>query len=226
MLDLAAYLDYKTFLLEWMNRYKARPPYTTMPRGKADPRVLGRLAGHGCLWLVLPQTPPPPSEVDSSTERWWVEHAAFLDEHWFGDVRVMRLVPMLEEVGDYGEPLAILGDAVELLRAPIACKDNMVLVTLPWRARRPLQRDLQVFVQLLAPDGRAVVLRDRRPLSGFAPTSTWQPGTVIVDRYALPLPSTGGPFRLIAGLYAPATGQRLSVGADGGNFVDLGLVPP
>lgn len=174
-----------------------------MLRGKADSHILERLARHSRLWLVLPQTPPPPSEVDSSTERWWVEHAAFLDEHWFGDVRVMRLVPVLEESSSYRGPVAILGDTVELLRAPVTYKGGMVLVTLPWRTWRPLQQDLQVFVQLLSPD--------------------WQPGTVVIDRYALPLPSTGGPLRLIAGLYDPATGKRLPV-AGGGDFADLGLV--
>jgi hypothetical protein len=79
-----------------------------------------------------------------------------------------------------------------------------------------------VFVQLLNPAGQVVAQVDQQPLAGTAPTTTWLPGEIITDPYTLALSAEVSPgvYRLIAGMYNAATGQRLPV-AGGGNFVEL-----
>jgi hypothetical protein len=44
---------------------------------------------------------------------------------------------------------------------------------------------------------------DREPGGGLVPTTIWQPGQTIVDRYgvAIPLDTTPGRYRIAMGLY-------------------------
>jgi hypothetical protein len=50
-----------------------------------------------------------------------------------------------------------------------------------------------------------------QPQAGRASTTTWLPGEVVADAYSLQLPEKlpAGAYRLIAGMYDAATGQRL-----------------
>jgi len=212
---------YLPFVSQWMNHYKALPPYTAVIRGDASERLLYRLAQHRRIWLILPHTPPAPSEAASSTEHWWAEHAAFLDDQWVGQVRVVQFIPVPAADDTPMRPVAVLDDAIELLSPTITRIDKWVIVTLPWRVLQPPNRDLRIFVQLLGQDGRPIALHDRIPQSGFAPTTSWQPNQIIVDRYALGLPVHSGSFELIVGFYDPGTGMRLPV-SGGRDFVYLG----
>lgn len=215
--------EYFPFVSQWMNHYKAPLPYTAIIRGETDERLLQRLTQYRRVWLVLPRTPPAPSDAASSTEQWWAQRAAFLDEQWIGQVRVVRYVPVLKGSNTEIKSVAVLGDGIELLSPNIGRTDRLVIVTLAWVARHAPKRDLHVFVQLLGMEGLPVALQDRMPQSGFAPTTTWQANQVVVDRYALTMPVSGGPFRLIVGLYDPHTGTRLLT-TEGRDFVYLGDV--
>jgi mannosyltransferase len=94
----------------------------------------------------------------------------------------------------------------------------VVPLTLFWLARQPVKEDLKVFVHLLDPGGQLVAQRDSEPVAGLRPTSTWAVGEPIVDRYGVLLPGDlpAGEYRLIAGLYNPASGERLGVVASPG----------
>jgi hypothetical protein len=122
---------------------------------------------------------------------------------------------------------ARLGEGIELLgydaqrSRPVAGGDPVSLgaaartldVTLYWRTATPVKDDLTVFVQLLDPAGRLVTQHDGQPLYGYLPTSSWSPGDLIPDRHRLPLPEelSPGRYRLIAGMYALETLERLPV---------------
>ena len=90
--------------------------------------------------------------------------------------------------------------------------------------------ELRGFVQLVAPDGSLVAQQDGIPGGGYAPSTGWKPGAPVADRRGLALPADMAPgdYRLIAGLYDAATGQRLPVtGPDGtaaDDFVRLGTI--
>jgi hypothetical protein len=65
---------------------------------------------------------------------------------------------------------------------------------------------------------------DSVPQEGGYPTIWWLPGEVVADRLTLDLPvdaPQGAEYRLIVGLYDPATGERLPVADTGADFVEL-----
>ena len=66
-------------------------------------------------------------------------------------------------------------------------------------------------MQLVGPDGRVYGQHDAPPLAGSVPTSTWTPGEVLTDTYRFNVAADAPPgeYRLIVGVYLPATGERL-----------------
>ncbi len=118
--------------------------------------------------------------------------------------------------------LQLLG--YELAAGPLAPGDALA-VTLYWQARAEMAVDYTVFAQLLNSANQVVAQVDTPPLAGAAPTTTWLPGEFLTDPYRLPLPADlpPGQYRLIAGLYDPATGQRLPTSSTS-DFVELGRV--
>ena len=86
-------------------------------------------------------------------------------------------------------------------------------VTLFWEALRPMERDYTVFVQLLGPEGRIRAQWDSQPADGLHPTSHWQPGEIICDRYDLTVAvdTPPGNYQIVTGMYLLQTGERLAV---------------
>ena len=86
-----------------------------------------------------------------------------------------------------------------------------VNLRLVWRADAPPAADYTIFAHLLDATGQIVAQHDRAPEGGFYPTSQWDVGESVADIYPLTLPETLAPgaYRLVVGLYDPATGQRL-----------------
>lgn len=106
-----------------------------------------------------------------------------------------------------------------------------LLVALRWESLRPVDYDYQVFVHLLNANHEKLAQRDGQPVQWMRPTSTWQPGEEIVDRYGLLLPRDlpQGSYTIAVGLYDPVSGQRLPVSAGPGDYaIELGpiLVEP
>jgi hypothetical protein len=92
---------------------------------------------------------------------------------------------------------------------------------LAWQTDPPPGTDYTVFAQLLDLENKLVASFDRPPLDGAYPTSTWWPGQTIIDPRYIPLRGTPpGEYRLIVGLYDPATQQRLLTGS-GADFIEL-----
>ena len=80
-------------------------------------------------------------------------------------------------------------------------------LTLVWRAHSTPSADYTVFVHALAADAYNVIGHDAPPTH---PTSTWPPGQLIIDIHEFEIP-TDQPISLVAGLYLPATGERVSI---------------
>jgi hypothetical protein len=99
-----------------------------------------------------------------------------------------------------------------------ASPGETIHLTLYWQALAKMQEDYVVFVHLLLREDQIWARVDSPPLDGFAPTSTWQPGWIIEDRYEL---TTGldippGAYQIEVGLYLPQAGKRLGIlGPDG-----------
>ncbi|MDH7485482.1 MAG: glycosyltransferase family 39 protein [Anaerolineae bacterium] len=94
---------------------------------------------------------------------------------------------------------------------------DIVYLQLWWACDAPVARDWKVFTHLLGPpraDGSPLWAgQDAEPGQGSVPTSTWQPGEVILDEYQLRLPqeTPPGEYWLEIGLYEGAGGQRAPV---------------
>ncbi len=102
-----------------------------------------------------------------------------------------------------------------------------ILLALRWEALQPVAADYQVFVHLLDGNGTRIAQRDGQPVQWMRPTSTWQAGEQITDRYGILLPDDLPPglYTLLVGLYDPVTGQRLAVSAGPGDYaIELGPV--
>jgi len=130
---------------------------------------------------------------------------------------------------DFDDGVRLLG--YDLETTTLKPGDSLAL-TLYWQARQPVEHRYKVFTHILGsshnPASGTPVWgqQDNEPVSGTRPTSTWQPGEVIVDGYVLTLDpqAPAGDYTLEIGLYDPATGQRLPVLDAEGNAVADHLV--
>jgi hypothetical protein len=122
---------------------------------------------------------------------------------------------------DLSQPLTLqFGDLATLrgydLPTSSAAPGEPVELTLYWHIDRQADDIISTFVHLLGPDGRIIVQGDQWP--GGLPSDGWIPGQVIIDEYAIQLPEDAplGTYKIVLGLYPPATGVRLPiVGEDG-----------
>jgi 4-amino-4-deoxy-L-arabinose transferase-like glycosyltransferase len=95
-----------------------------------------------------------------------------------------------------------------------------------WQTQLPLMARYKVFAQLLGPNNAVVGQSDSFPGAGQRPTTGWLPGEIIADSHTLTFtaPPAAGAYRLIAGLYNPLTGQRLSLVNGQGDTILLAQV--
>jgi mannosyltransferase len=167
------------------------------------------------------------SDPDGLVESWLGAHAYKAEDRWQGNMRFV--IYATQQPGD-DWPVqtsgALLGEQIRLLSYALSSQEitsgDVLQLQMKWQAERQPEADYTVFVQLLDPRDQVVAQRDAPP--GDSPTSQWQPGQQIVDNHGL-LVSHGtapGDYRLILGMYNPATGQRLPVGEQ--DYIDLGLV--
>ena len=87
-----------------------------------------------------------------------------------------------------------------------------------WQAERAVGQDYTVFVHLYDAAGHLVASHDGTPVYGYLPTSRWPVGQIVRDRHDIQLPDDlpSGDYRLTAGLYDAATGERLRLRNTGG----------
>jgi hypothetical protein len=163
-------------------------------------------------------------EAGGFVEGWLNQNAYRADDRWFGSLRLAlygtTALPPPQQATEMSG--ARFGDVIELTGTDLAETQlrpgDVVPLTLFWRTGQPVEEDLKVFVHLLDPGGQLVAQRDSEPVAGMRPTSTWAVDEPIVDRYGVLLPGDlpAGEYRLIAGLYNPADGERFEVVASAG----------
>ena len=91
---------------------------------------------------------------------------------------------------------------------------EVVYLQLWWASESAVERDWTIFTHVLGPqrpDGSPVWAgHDSQPGLGSVPTSTWEPGELILDEHQLQLPPDmpPGKYALEVGLYDQSTGER------------------
>ena len=109
---------------------------------------------------------------------------------------------------ELGQRAALLGANF----APTSIKASAPLtVTLVWQGRAEMDVSYRVFLHLLKPDGSLLTQSDGEPAHWTRPTTCWAPGEVLLDERLLVIPADAPPgqYALVAGLYDPATADRL-----------------
>ncbi len=117
---------------------------------------------------------------------------------------------------------ATVGNAAQLLGysdtpGPLL-PGNDLTVNLFWRALPgAADADLSAFVQLLDRQGQVAAGWEGPPVP-WRPSTQWQPGELLRSQHTLRLPAdlAEGRYTLAAGLFNPATGQRVPVTEPGG----------
>ncbi len=72
-------------------------------------------------------------------------------------------------------------------QAALRCTEDQLQIHVDWRAPVSPLPDMSVFVHLLDASGALIAQADQfAPVYGWRPLSTWQPGEIIRDVYALP----------------------------------------
>jgi 4-amino-4-deoxy-L-arabinose transferase-like glycosyltransferase len=215
--------------------YRGSATLYLLPTGDsdADEAVLAEIVdSHDRVDVVLRGEMDP----DQLVEGWLSVHAYRTGDEWYGDVRsILYATPAGEEASPLRQRVeANLGGYISLVSVEVPGEavepEGIVRVTLEWCALEEVADDYAVFVHLLDADGQVVAQHDGTPAGGFRPTTTWSPGETISDKHGLLIPqgTAPGEYWLVAGLYLPATGERLQVldraGGTGADSVVLGHI--
>ncbi len=173
------------------------------------------------VWWLTDSTSFPRGE----TERWLIEHGYQASDDLLGRTRLALYalspsLPVQQTEVRLGDAIALEGYGFD---AGVPAGDILRL-ELRWRALASVEEDKHVFVHLLDQRERLWAQRDSAPLLGLRPTSTWEAGEELNDRYGLLLPPAmpPGPYELHVGLYQ-LDGKRLTT-AEGKDHVALGEI--
>lgn len=119
---------------------------------------------------------------------------------------------------------ATLGDTARLLgysaTGGVLLPGDDLTINLFWQGLADAGRgDYAAFIQLLDNNGQVAVGWEGLPVA-WHPTNTWQPGELVRSQHVMRLPATlsAGKFTLVAGLFDPVTGERLSATWPSGPF--------
>jgi uncharacterized membrane protein len=155
----------------------------------------------------------------------WLQLASFqrkgpVLKHLPARPTLRKLAPM---EASFGQTLRLTGYWIEQVRLT---SGSALPILLEWTAERPPQRDLTVFIHLLAPDGRLVAQSDATPTwLTPAPSSQWPAGQSLLDQHTVLLPADlpPGSYTLALGLYDSDTLDRLPL-PDGQDSLSLGQI--
>ncbi|HFC12388.1 MAG TPA: glycosyltransferase family 39 protein [Anaerolineae bacterium] len=117
-------------------------------------------------------------------------------------------------------PLATIGEGIELVSAEINTSSvtagDTIEIALVWHVTQPPNRFLTTLLHLGFPDQQPIAQGDAAPLNGDYPTTFWQTGEVIEDRYTLTIPTDAlaGEYPIRIGMYDEAI-ERVQLSAEG-----------
>jgi len=112
---------------------------------------------------------------------------------------------------NFANQIELLGYDVHI--DPSTGNQDLVVITLVWRALSEMDVSYTTFVHLLGEAGQVLSQVDHQPGDGAFPTTGWLPGEIITDQFVIPLPNdaSSATMQPEVGIYDPATGERLLV---------------
>ncbi len=164
---------------------------------------------HQRWWVVLYFHTPGP------TEDWLLQHGYLASSRWFNGIRVLLYATPSESALRTSAPESVQTELplqlVNVRVLPNVQAGDVLPIIVQWRVTSGLASDYQASVRLLDTNGNKVKQLDRRPLDGRVPTSQWQIGEVIEDRYGLLVPDDAldARYAVEIRLYQPEHGDVL-----------------
>jgi hypothetical protein len=175
-----------------------------------------------------------PLPADLNSGRYWVQ-IRLVDaqseqvapvRHWYGtrdwftvgsaEIEAWPLRTELPQGVDHRLENVEVAGSVRLLGYESTREEQTLNVTLYWQAEDRLEEDYNVFVHVGMPNEPPLADAGGVPASWTRPTTSWRPGEVIADEYAIPLTDVpSGQYALMVGFYEPDTGQRPVTVVDG-----------
>ena len=188
-----------------------RPPDAAQTEAQLAQAVQDRRRIYALFWATDEADP------DQVVERWLDRQAFKGIDAWQGNLRFVAyalandLQRQAVAAEPFGDQIALFAQEQPAFPQRVAAGD-VALVRLWWRALRPLETRYKVTVQLLDMRDQVIAQRDSEPAGGAQPTDTWTVGEPVQDNHGLFIPfgTPPGEYRLIAALYDPATGARLT----------------
>jgi hypothetical protein len=109
--------------------------------------------------------------------------------------------------------------------SPTVRAGEPLTVTLYWQTDGLLLTSYKSFIHVMDAKGQLVAQNDAVPRNWTYPTSGWLPNEWIGDPHRLDIPkNVTGPLEIWAGMYDPATGQRLIPATDPSGRIKLGTL--
>lgn len=182
-------------------------------------------AQYGRVWLVSwAMNEADPSGVIAN----WLADNGFQATHqWYGSVQLalVGFGPANAPTQRVDMPLdnGIVLEGFRLASTSLKPGETLAL-TLLWRADAgPTLERWKVFTHLLDGASSVVAQRDAEPADNLRPTTTWQAGEHVEDKYGIVVPPNlpAGSYTLEIGMYA---GERRSVFDGHGDHLVLGQV--
>ena len=194
------------------------PAYWPISPPQANPEELDdllqqQLRTHPVLWLIATGE----WEVDAGEfVPKYLTAVAYEDECWpWLDVYLCRYVsPDFVTPDIQTTPGTLFGTELRLTQAAITQSTDpttgqrTLFAALTWLAEQKPTLDYRVTLRLVDGGGTILAQRDEYPIGPLLPPSTWASGDVKPGYMALSLPADAppGPYRLLVGVYDPATG--------------------
>jgi len=190
-----------------------------------DDRVSTLRQGRSRVWLIVDQSGKNSADAGKLVQSMdaWGSRAT---DVWFGRFHLLGYVastpsdqaPSVHLHDVFGGVLGLQG--YDLSTRDLAPGGGLTLA-LDFETEAPVGKDYKVFVHLVDANGQIITQSDRPLSHAGRASSKWSVGETDREGYDLLAPADAacGDFTLEAGLYDPATGQRLEItsGADVGH---------
>ena len=209
-------------------------PYYTVPMvcDSDEDSIRSEIAAiaseHEGVWVVGQR--PSNCDPNARAAQWLKENGYQVSEEWlestiFDHYLTPKSLPVraLPEAANFGGQFELTGYA--LSRETVE-PGGSIAVALAWRAIEDMGLDYKVFLVMAGPGDTVYALRDGMPLNWLWPTSRWEPGLTVDDRWGLQVKeeTPPGTYPLYVGAYDPSTGQRLVVSLGGDEIGDKVLL--
>jgi mannosyltransferase len=212
-------------------------PYTVVPSvcDGNEERIRQEIAtiatAYEQIWLV--REVPLACDENHRAAQWLKEHTYQVSETALED-SVFDLYLTPATVGAYrpsGQPSLTFGGRFKLVEFALSqervAPGGALAVALRWLVLSSMDVDYKFFLIVLGPNGEVFAQRDGMPLNWLMPTTIWEAGEDVDDRWGMMVGAHTplGTYPLYVGAYDPTTGVRLPLQTAEGEVVgDMMLI--